>query len=223
MVTDSRINSLPAAILPGRSLRGQHGFTLIEVVLSLAIFAVMGAILYGAFSLSHRAVEKTQVKFERNQRGRALDDLLGTYVRSAYPYRSSPQDPAVWFDGESDRVTFVSAYSQAMGGRGMARIRIFAEPGEAGKGVLKLEETLPVRADSEVAGMGQSQGVVLAEAVDKIRLAYLDPAGDQEKWEERWDGKERRSLPRAIRMTYEDDQGRESRWILPVMMTVLAR
>lgn len=207
-----------------RSMRGaDRGFTLIEVVLALAIFAVMGAILYGAFSLGHRAVEKTQAKFERNQRGRALDDLLGTYVRSAYPYRSSPQDQAVWFDGEFDKVTFVSAYSQSMGGRGMARIRIFADRDEAGNGVLKLEELLPVRAETDAQALGQSQAVVLAEEVERIRLAYLDVSGEQEKWEERWDGKERRSLPRAIKMTYEDRQGRESRWTLPIMMTVLAR
>ena len=110
-----------------------------------------------------------------------------------------------------------------MGGRGMARIRIFADRDDAGNSVLKLEESLPVRANTESQEVGQSQAVVLAEAVENIRLAYLDASGDQEKWEDRWDGKEHRSLPRAIRLTYEDSQGRESRWTLPIMMTVLAR
>ena len=35
-------------------------------------------------------------------------------------------------------------------------------------------------------------------------------------------GRERRVLPRAVRLTYLDDQGKPVRWIFPVMMTVLA-
>ena len=66
------------------------GFTLIEVVLALTIFALLGTILYGAFALSHNALAKSQISAERNQAQRATADLLGSYIRSAYPYRSSP-------------------------------------------------------------------------------------------------------------------------------------
>ena len=45
----------------GRSAR--DGFTLIEVVLALTIFALMGGILYGVFSLGHTAVEKSRGEF----------------------------------------------------------------------------------------------------------------------------------------------------------------
>src|SRR5574341_2208173 len=75
-----------------------RGFTLIEVVLALTIFALMGTVLYGAFSLGHSAVEKSQGSFDRNQKLRSVADLLGSYVRSAYPYRDSPQEPAVFFE-----------------------------------------------------------------------------------------------------------------------------
>ena len=82
----------------------------------------MGGILYGAFALAHSAVEKSQVSFARNQKSRSVSDLLASYVRSAYPYRESPQDQTVFFAGETDNLTFVSAYSHGMGGRGMAKI-----------------------------------------------------------------------------------------------------
>ena len=111
-----------------------RGFTLIEVVLALSIFAIMGAILYGAFSLSHRAVEKSQASFERNQKLRSFTDLLGSYIRSAYPYRQSAQDTTVFFDGQEDQLTFVSSLSLAMGGRGMSKIRIAWEGTEGGRG-----------------------------------------------------------------------------------------
>jgi hypothetical protein len=118
-------------------------------------------------------------------------------------------------------VTFISAYSQGMGGRGMAKIQIAA--GDAnGRTLLKLEETTPVRIGEQTGATGQSYSVVLQDGVKELRLAYLDPQPEEETWEERWDGRERRVLPRAVRLTYLDDQGKPVRWIFPVMMTVLA-
>jgi general secretion pathway protein J len=199
------------------------GFTLLEVVIALTIFALMGAILYGAFSVSHRAVEKAQGTATQSQKQRSVADLLGSYVRSAFPYRESAQETAAFFQGEADNVTFVSAYSQGMGGRGMAKIQIAAGEGGGGRAVLRLEETTPVRINAEAgAAAGQTYSVVLQDGVKQFRLAYLDPQAEAETWEERWYGNERRTLPRAVRVSYLDDHDRPVRWIFPVMMTVLA-
>jgi prepilin-type N-terminal cleavage/methylation domain-containing protein len=200
----------------------QSGFTLIEVVLALTIFALMGAILYGAFSLGHSAVEKSEANSTRNQKQRAAIELLGNYIRSTFPYKESVQDQAVYFTGESDGVTFVSAYSQAMGGRGMARIRLGKEENGDQRAVLRVEETAPVRISDEGGG-GSTHGVALDADMREVRFAYLDPQGDDEKWEERWDGRERRALPRAVAIHFVNANGEEARWVFPVMMTVLAQ
>jgi prepilin-type N-terminal cleavage/methylation domain-containing protein len=197
------------------------GFTLIEVVLALTIFALIGGILYGAFSLGHNAVEKSQVNSTRNQKQRSIADLLGSYVRSTFPYRESPQEQTAFFEGDAESLTFVSAYSQGMGGRGMAKIQITKDEDDNGRGTVKLEETVPVRLSSESGGGGQTYSIVLQDNVKEFRLAYLDPQAEEETWEDRWDGRERRVLPRAVRFTYQDERGKEVRWIFPVMMTVL--
>jgi prepilin-type N-terminal cleavage/methylation domain-containing protein len=200
---------------------GAAGFTLIEVVLALTIFALLGTILYGAFALSHTAVDKSQANALRSQKQRSVADLLGSYLRSAYPYRSSPQDQTVFFEGGSDRLTFVSAYSHGMGGRGMAKIYIGADGNVSAATALRLEEVTPVRFDAEEGPTGESHRMILAERIEGIRLAYLDPESEIETWEERWDGKERRTLPRAVRLSYRDAQGQEVRWTFPIMMHVL--
>lgn len=205
-----------------RGIDDSRGFTLIEVVLALTIFALMGGILYGAFSLGHSAVEKSQANSTRNQKLRSIADLLGSYVRSAFPYRESPQEQTAFFEGDSESLTFVSAYSQGMGGRGMAKIQITKDEDENGRATVKLQETAPVRINSEAAAAGQTHGIVLHDDVREFRLAYLDPQAEEEIWEERWDASERRMLPRAVRFTYQDDRGKEVRWIFPVMMSVLA-
>jgi hypothetical protein len=183
----------------------------------------MGTVLYGAFSLGHSAVEKSEGSFNRNQKLRSVADLLGSYVRSAYPYRESPQEPTVFFEGETESVAFISAYSRGLGGRGMAKISIGKDDdGSAGEAV-KLEEITPVRLGAAAGSGGQNYRVVIQTGIRNFRVTYLDPQSEEEKWEERWDGKEKRSLPRAIRFTYLDDRGKEVRWTFPVMMSVLAQ
>lgn len=206
-------------------LRGQGvgpaGFTLIEVVLAMTLFALLGTILYGAFALSHSALAKSQTGAARSQTMRSTADLLGNYIRSAHPYRRSPQEQAVFFEGKSDRLALISAYSHGMGGRGMAEVRMaVVEEGVGGRAVLSLEETTPVRVGEEETSAGQVHRVVLREGIRNFRLAYLDPQLDEERWEERWDGEERRMLPRAVRLSFVDAGGQEVRWIFPLMMVV---
>jgi general secretion pathway protein J len=201
---------------------GSSGFTLIEVVLALTIFALLATILYGAFALSHNALAKSQAAAARSQLQRSTADLLGSYVRSAYPYRNSPQEPTIFFEGESDSLTFISAYSHAMGGRGMAKIQLATGGDDDGRAPLNLEETTPVRVNGDEIGSGQTHRMILQQRVSDFRLAYLDPQGDEENWQERWDGRDRRMLPRAVRLSFVDESGRDVRWIFPVMMVVLA-
>lgn len=200
-----------------------NGFTLLEVVLALTIFALMSAIIYGAFSLGHSAVEKSHGRFENNQRLRSFSDLLGSYIRSSHPYRMSPRDATVFFVGEAERLTFVSSFSLAMGGRGMGKVSLWLEADGTGGGVLRLEEEIPVRLSSETEQGGVRHGVTLQERVSELRLAYLDPQADAEEWEEHWDAQERKLLPRAVRLSYRTTEGKEIRWVFPVMVSVLAR
>ena len=208
-----------------RHARNSLGFTLIEVVLALSIFALIGAVLYGAFSLSHSAVEKSQASFEDNQKLRSFTDLLGSYIRSAHPYRQSAQDTTVFFDGQEEQLTFISSISFAMGGRGMSKIRIAWDRAEEGEGPIELEEEVPVRLNvSEEPNLGGLRnGLVIQERVKELRFAYLDPKSEEEIWEERWDGREKLALPRAVRLSYRDHNGKEIRWVFPVMMSVLAQ
>jgi len=113
----------------------QRAFTLIELTIAMTLMALMMMVLYAAFHLGQRAMAKVQVRFEESHELRATMDLLGGYIRSAYTYRISPRDPAVFFSGDPERVTFVSALSLGMGGRGMAKITIAWErDGDEGGG-----------------------------------------------------------------------------------------
>ncbi len=199
------------------------GFTLLEVLLAFSLFAVLAVFLYGAFSVGQRAMEKTQVVFDANQKFRSAIDLLGSYVRSSLAYRSSPQDPGTFYTGEETRVEFVSSFSLAYGGRGIAKIRIYAETGQSGGQTIKLEEQVPVRVTQETQVAAISNTLVLRERVSGFRLSYLDAQNEKEDWRERWDKEERKGIPRALRLSYRNENGREIQWTFPVMINALAR
>jgi hypothetical protein len=151
---------------------------------------------------------------------------VGSYVRSADPYRSSPQGTPILFAGKESELTFVSSFSLAMGGRGMAKVRLFWEGDENRPGRLRLEEEIPVRVPSEEdseAPEGIRNGLVIREGVKEFRITYLDPQGAEEKWEERWDATEKNMLPRAVRLHYLTEEGRQIQWVFPVMMNLMAQ
>src|SRR5215467_4685162 len=150
------------------------GFTLLEVMLALTLFALLGTILYGAIALGQGAVEKSRGTFEKNQELRSSVDLVGGYVRSSYPYRASQQDPSFFYRGEETELSFISSFSLAMGGRGMAKIRLFWESQKGEEGALKLEEQVPVRLTDESGGGGYTHSVLIRDRVSAFHLAYLD-------------------------------------------------
>jgi len=218
----SRVRGSRNTGLQTRNSSASAGFTLVEVMLAMTLFALLATILYGAISLGHRAVEKTQGSFEKNQQLRSALDLLGGYIRSSYPYRLSPQDPTFYYTGEETELTFVSAVSLSMGGRGLAKIRLSWDGDSDGVGALKIEEEVPLRV-AEDSGGGYANSIVLTNSVTGFHLAYLDPQSEKENWLERWDPAERKTLPRAVRLNFRVNRDHEVEWVFPIMMTVLAQ
>ena len=208
--------------IQNRKSKIENGFTLIEVILAMTLLALLVAVLYSAFYLGHRAAEKVEARFEENQRLRSLGDFLGTYLKSAYPYRPSMREAAVFFSGEGERLTFVSALSIGMGGRGMAKVHLFLESGGETGGLLTVEEEIPVRVEEREESAGHRNSLVLQQGVRELRLDYLDPQSEEERWVEQWDGKEKRTLPRAVRMSFRGQRGEEIQWVFPIMMSVLS-
>ena len=202
--------------------KSQIGFTLIELTIAITLLALIAVTLYGAFYLGQRALVKSQIRSEESQRLRSAGDLLAASIRSAYPYRFSRTAASIFFSGQEDRLTFVSALSSGMGGRGMSEITISWQGGEDGTGLLALEEKIPVRLGSEGENGGYRNSVILGQGIKGFSINYLDPQSEEERWVDQWDGGEQKALPRAVRLKYQGDNGEEVQWVFPIMMSVLA-
>jgi len=204
------------------NLRSRMGFTLVEVTIAITLVALIAMTLYGAIHLSQRAMAKSQARSEESQRLRSVGDLLAGYIRSAYPYRPSRAAASILFSGKEAHLTFVSALSSGMGGRGLSEITISWDGEGEGRGILGLEESMPVSLKSQAEHDGYKNRAILAQGVRELRIEYLDPQGEEERWGDQWDGNERRTLPRAVRLSYREENGEEIQWTFPIMLSVLA-
>ncbi len=105
----------------------------------------------------------------------------------------------------------------------MSEITISWEGEGSGTGLLALEEKIPVRLESEGENGGYRNSVIFGQGIRRFSIDYLDPqSGEEERWVDQWDGKERKALPRAVRLRYQGDNGEEVQWVFPIMMSVLA-
>ncbi|HEY3306701.1 MAG TPA: prepilin-type N-terminal cleavage/methylation domain-containing protein [Candidatus Binatia bacterium] len=200
------------------------GFTLIEVTIAITLLALIVLMLYGSFYLGERAMAKAQERSDQSQSLRSFEEFLAAYIHSAHPYRPTTRDPAVYFIGDDRSVEFVSSLSTGLGGRGMAKIRIAADSAGSSGATLTLDEEMPVRMSDKGLGSGGGgyrNSIVLAAGLRSFRIEYLDPQSENENWVDEWDGRQRRALPRAVRLSFHGDRRNEVRWVFPIMIGVL--
>ena len=177
----------------GDSTLRSGGFTLIEVLLAMAILSLIASMTF--WSLATTVQVRDAVAIDRNWDGmtktalQVMSDELSTgFSHPQYPWLG--QDGLV--NGEpSDLAAFVSARQIPAGGQrvesSFARVLYLRE----GSRLIRV-------AKRNLFGSDHSslERLVLADAVVGFNVRYFDPLN--QVWVDEWDGRERRSLPKAL-------------------------
>lgn len=185
-----------------RTRGGRHaaGFTLIELVLALAIFGLLALMMYSAFFLGQRAVIKGEREADLNQRMRVAEDILGRQVRSAVVYFARHDDETLpFFLGAADRMTFVTASPQGHGGTGLAVVTYRVTEGQ-----LTLEERTGFAPDD----LYDPPRDALVEPaallpVGAVHFEYVGHESGEASWQSSWDAREEDALPATVRVTVD--------------------
>jgi len=181
-----------------RAARQERGLTLLEVLVSVAIVAMVGLLLYGAFHGMARSRENMEDVADRHHQGRAAlsrmaRELSAAFMSAHLPLSTSlmtnpPQQTAfIGTDSRpADRVDFTS----------FSHIRLRADSHESdqneisyfgstdregGRLDLARRESKYLDADPTRGGIVQ----VLAEDIESFDLRYLDPLTGE--WVDSWD------------------------------------
>ena len=194
------------------------GFTLLELIISLTIIALVAILVQNGFRLSVSAWEKGESAIEDQQRYRYALEMMQRQLSSSLPHASSEKvktESDVVFKGDDVSLEFVSRISLISGdSSGMLRVRYRVEVEDDGKSVLFAEadlvDRLGVSAEDEPV---EEDWHILLSDIHDFAFDYLagvpaeDFMEDASFWESSWgDSGERKGLPLALRVRFQADE-----------------
>ena len=188
--------------------RGQGGFTLIELVLAVALLAAMLAMAWSGLSFALRSWDVGGTKGHRASDARLSENFLRRELGQVFPMRwKDPRALKFAFEGERDRVRFVSSRPPEVTGGGLSLVGLDVEdePGGRTKRLL-MRRAAPDDEAKDFAPLDAAEPTVLLADLQDIRFEYFGAEGDvnEPSWIERWTAPGRVPLLVRVRLTAAD-------------------
>ena len=200
-----------------------HGFTLLEVLVAIAVLAVLSMLLYGAFAGLKRTKEGVERINDRQREGRMAMARMVHELQSAYLSAHEPVPPTrpvqrTVFKGASgipgDRIDFVAFAHRRLERDSresdQCEISYYLASNPTAPGVVDL-----LRRESSIIDLDPEHGgrlEVLATDVDLFDVAFLEPLTIQ--WLETWDSTQAMGqlgrLPMQVRIILVLNGGRRA-------------
>jgi general secretion pathway protein J len=208
--------------------KGNRGFTLLEMIVTMTILGFILLIIFSAFRLGLSVWEKGESKREDYQKIRTVSQLVSRQVKSIVPYKIKTQKAEgdyLAFEGKSRSLKFVSALPiQAKRLEGfVSALYEFKEGGSEG-GRFVLYEKRVLNKDFFEETPKEESGVSLFEGVSNVQFEYYREGNPEknrtEGWVEEWNAKDEKELPSALRLTITYKNGKNQREEAPFTLLV---
>ncbi|MES1185683.1 MAG: prepilin-type N-terminal cleavage/methylation domain-containing protein [Myxococcales bacterium] len=203
--------------------RRRRGFTLIEVIISIAILAAITTLLFGAFSALKRSKDGLSRVQDRQREARLAMARITRELQSAYLSAHMPLNQALLvqktiFKSErgtpADRLDFTAFANRRLDKNShvsdQCELSYFGSPNPDGSGTTDLVRRIDTEPDLEPTRGGRIE--VLATDIDLFDLQYLDAQTGQ--WQENWDTTQTTGqpdrLPLQVRIILVLNGGRRS-------------
>lgn len=183
--------------------RRQAGFTLIEVLISLALLAVVVALVGSSSQIftraSDRISEHAEAVFEETLARSFVTDRLEAAL---YLNIGNTGEYRVGFEGDQHSLRFLSLRPGYEHGRALITTQ-FEIDGQTGSLIVRIAGAAPDYPDLELDGNITER--TLLDHVGKAHFGYLrrpEDSDDAPAWEDHW--KDERRLPLAVRLVFDD-------------------
>lgn len=184
------------------SSRPDSGFTLIEVVVALAILSLLMAMMPGAFALGQRAWSTTQ-RIERDDLRAAGRTFIEQRLTEALPVlvADATGQRQFGFRGAPHHLMFVAPSSSGPTGGGLYRFELEVERTRAGDELVLGQS--PVTAPASVAATDTPR--VLLDGAAGLRFRYFGQSADDgdRRWHDAWPQSDR--LPELVELSQSPD------------------
>jgi len=186
--------------------RVPRGFTLVEMLVALAVAALLVSLVYGSIRVGQRSVGALDRQVENFE----LMRIGWQFVREAIAHAGPATDPAraysrTGFEGTSDRLVFIASMPSYVGIEGPMRISLGALATPDGDQLLLTRERL--EEDAAAAAQAPLEQAVLVEHLDGLQIEYFGQVerGAPPAWQGFWD--DARRLPNLIRIQVRPADG----------------
>ncbi|RMG73928.1 MAG: prepilin-type N-terminal cleavage/methylation domain-containing protein, partial [Nitrospirae bacterium] len=179
-----------------------RGFTLLELIISLAITGLILVVLASSMMLSWRSEEKASEREELSERIRIITQRLTWLIRGAYPFlKATPEGKTLYFEGTEDTLGLVTTSviresDDLINSPGLKWIKLYPEEDR-----LMVREKLFYEKDIFEDDGGKTY--TIADDIYEIGFEYLDRDNKEgeEEWVNEWDPKDKDYLPALVKIS----------------------
>jgi general secretion pathway protein J len=190
------------------SARRDDGFTLLELILSLAMLAIMVVIVFGTFRVGVRAWEKGERDIEVRHRQRiVLEQMRRQLVSMSTRHLVNDGNEPFFPIGSPQRLQFISEVPLLPGNDfGLVYVEYRVEPDQDDGMVLKVFERNLVFLEASFLEQEPDEDafVELLPGLTEAAFSYRSrpEEGQEGTWQEEWLPDDEMMFPRAVRFSY---------------------
>lgn len=193
-----------------------RGFTLIEIVVALALLAIMSVSLFESLRFGQRTYEKVIRNGGAHWDVFAAQRLVRTLVESAYPQEPSQTGVVRMYglEGRIDRIALTAPAPEAVGGAGLFRYEFLLRQ-NVGAGYDVVVRWWPDYAVDAGAADSPAEEVLIEKVVSLEWSYRAAPASNDSDtagavWSNEWLGSQ--ALPILVRLRVKFPDGDSRRW-----------
>jgi general secretion pathway protein J len=170
-------------MIVGGQARTRAGFTLLELLIAVALLALLMTILFGGLRLGTHQLERRSARLERSSRVALVQNFLRGQLGDARPLTvAASSDDAIVFDGRPDEVEFVGVAPESAVRGGLQLFAVGFARQDGGGGELLL------RARFYRGAADGFKRTVLLDHVESATFAYFGSTAPDEppRWHATW-------------------------------------
>jgi prepilin-type N-terminal cleavage/methylation domain-containing protein len=171
-----------------------RGFTLLELLISITMLALIAGIMGWSLNMAHRTLDKGEKKIRYLEREKVSFSLIESQILSLFPYQYDDEEgqKKLFFLGSKDKLMFTSNYSLWRGTKGNTFVTYDIQTNENDRQVIKITE--------QIIGLKEKKEAVLFDDCASINFEYfLKNAFEEGKWVDQWPDDEQ-GLPEKIKI-----------------------
>jgi prepilin-type N-terminal cleavage/methylation domain-containing protein len=189
---------------------GERGFTLLELIIAMAVFGLIGLAVFGVIVLGATSAAKGERVVEQARRYRIANQVITRQVSSTECLRLPPQnedeglddeesDSIPFFLGQAETLEFVTSAPQRPDASGLAIVEYWVEDGMLRMSERPIFTAYATGGELDRSLEEDSVTTTLLYDVESVTFSYLRES-DSDEWFEVWDAADEEMLPATVRI-----------------------